>query len=363
MTQPRIQLQSVEKTFAAKGSVFTAVEMLDLAINPGEFVVLVGPSGCGKTTTLRMIAGLESPTSGQVLIDGRDVTALRPGDRDIAFVFQMFALYPHMTAEENIAFPLRASGLPDSEIRARRDRVIARLGLEAIRHQKPAQLAGGDQQRISLARAMVREPKAFLMDEPLGTLDADQREHTRTELRAIHRELGATTVFVTHDQLEAMSLADRIAVMNNGKLLQYASPEEIYHNPADVFVADFIGSPAMNLLPAAATSDGYRIGESDLVIPRTLSGQKLTLGIRPEFVTISNTGAPAIAEHTQRLGSYNLVTLKLPGQNAGHELTLKARISARDNLAENQPVKISFATDKLRWFNTESGKAEREILF
>lgn len=163
--RPRIQLQNVAKTFTAKGRLFTAVEALDLAINPGEFVVLVGPSGCGKTTTLRMIAGPESPTAGRIFIDGKDVTDLRPGDRDIAFVFQMFALYPHLTAEDNIAFPLQASGLPKSEIEDRRDRVIHRLGLESIRYHKPSQLAGGDQQRVSLARAMVREPKAFLMDE------------------------------------------------------------------------------------------------------------------------------------------------------------------------------------------------------
>ena len=352
MTQPRIQLNSIAKSFAAKGSVFTAVEELDLAVHPGEFVVLVGPSGCGKTTTLRMIAGLESPSAGRILIDGKDVTDLRPGDRDIAFVFQMFALYPHLTAEDNIAFPLMAAGLPKSEIEERRDRVIHRLGLESIRYHKPSQLAGGDQQRVSLARAMVREPKAFLMDEPLGTLDADQREHTRTELRAIHRELGATTVFVTHDQLEAMSLADKIAVMNEGKLLQFAPPEEVYHHPAHVFVADFIGSPGMNLLPASATGDGYRIDGTDMTIARRITSEKLTLGIRPEFVGVGEAGTPAIAEHTQRLGSYNLVTLKMGTH------TIKARVPAREQLAENQVVRISFAADKIRWFDAATGKAE-----
>lgn len=351
MSEPRIQLQSIVKSFSGRRGLFTAVEKLDLAINPGEFVVLVGPSGCGKTTTLRMIAGLESPTSGRIFIDGKDVTDLRPGDRDIAFVFQMFALYPHLSAEENIAFPLKASGLPKNEIEERRDRVIHRLGLESIRHHKPSQLAGGDQQRISLARAMVREPKAFLMDEPLGTLDADQREQTRTELRAIHRELGATTVFVTHDQLEAMSLADRIAVMNEGKLLQYAPPEEVYHHPAHVFVADFIGSPGMNLLPVSATSGGYQIDSSQMIAPREIASEKMILGIRPEFITINNIGTPAIAEHTQRLGAYNLVTLKLG------EHTLKARISSREQLKENQEVRISFEPDKIRWFDAVTGKA------
>src|SRR4051812_19548606 len=213
----RIQLTDIEKRFGDA----IAVERLNLGVRQGEFVVLVGPSGCGKTTTLRMIAGLETPTAGQVLIDRKDVTSLRPGVRDIAFVFQMFALYPHLTAEENVAFPLRAAGLRGTDLKTRTEQVIERLDLESIRHRKPRQLSGGDQQRVSLARAMVRDPKAFLMDDPLGTLDADQRKRTRQQLRAIHNELGATTVFVTHDQLEAMALADRIAVMNEGKLLQY----------------------------------------------------------------------------------------------------------------------------------------------
>lgn len=358
MPDPRIELRSVIKRFGGN----TAVARLDLTINASEFVVLLGPSGCGKTTTLRMIAGLEEPSEGQIFIDGNDVTKLRAGQRDIAFVFQMFALYPHFTTEQNIAFPLRAAGLPTAEVRKRVAQVTARLGLEPLLKRRPRQLAGGDQQRVSLARAMVRKPKAFLMDEPLGTLDADQREKTRLELRALHNELaahdGATTVFVTHDQLEAMSLADRIAVMNGGKLLQFDTPRQVYDHPADLFVAHFIGSPGMNFLTATRTETGYQIEGTTVNLPtRYAKNDKpsLTLGIRPEYIRLASaidaTAIPVMVEHTQRLGSYNLINLTLG------TTTIKARVPADVRLSEGTPTHVTFAPAGLRWFDSVTGQA------
>ena len=348
--EARIRLADVVKRFGA----LTAVERLNLAVAPGEFVVLLGPSGCGKTTTLRMIAGLETPTSGRIAIDGRDVTALPPGERDIAFVFQMFALYPHLTAEENIAFPLRAARLSTRDVRECVDRVIKRLDLEPLRSRKPRKLSGGDQQRVSLARAMVRQPKAFLMDEPLGTLDADQRERTRQTIRQIHNELRATTVFVTHDQLEAMALADRIAVMRDGRLIQYDTPQNVYDRPADLFVANFIGSPGMNLVPAARDGDGYVIAESNLRLSSSSHAtvpQRATFGIRPEFVRVDSSGVAAVAEHTELLGSYNLVEIRL-----GKSL-IKARVASNQRFGEGEAIRVRFDPAGHRWFDPDSGAA------
>jgi multiple sugar transport system ATP-binding protein len=352
VSEPRIRLDGVVKRFAT----VTAVERLDLAVARGEFVVLVGPSGCGKTTTLRMIAGLEMPTEGRITIDSRDVTALPPGQRDTAFVFQMFALYPHLTAEENIAFPLRAAGVPTGEVKRRTDQVIRRLEIGALRRRKPRQLSGGDQQRVSLARAMVREPKAFLMDEPLGTLDADQRERTRQIIRQIHNELSATTVFVTHDQLEAMALADRIAVMNQGRLLQFDPPRVVYDHPADLFVAHFIGSPGMNFIPIVRQGrslvvQGLPQATMELTATAANDAGALTLGIRPEHVHIGGRGLESVVEHTELLGAYNLVELRLG------EITIKARVPADQRFGEGERVRARLDAAGQRWFDPISGKA------
>jgi multiple sugar transport system ATP-binding protein len=348
--QPRIELQGVAKRF---GDV-AAVARLDLAVKTGEFVVLLGPSGCGKTTTLRMIAGLESPSEGRITISGRDVTDLRPGARDIAFVFQLFALYPHLTAEQNIAFPLRAAGVPPKVARQRVDEVIQRLELGPIRRQRPRNLSGGDQQRVCLARAMVREPAAFLMDEPLGTLDADQRERTRQQLRAIHNELGATTVFVTHDQLEAMALADRIAVMRDGRLLQYDTPRRVYDYPADLFVAHFIGSPGMNFLEARRRGPDMQIDGAGLrltVDPAGSTSDGIRLGVRPEHVLIDDQGAPCGVEHTERLGPYNLVELRIG------DAMIKARVPPDVRYAEGERARVRFEPSGCRWFDAAGGQA------
>jgi multiple sugar transport system ATP-binding protein len=349
MPDVQIQLTALEKRF---GEVH-AVAPLTLSIAKGEFVVLLGPSGCGKTTTLRMIAGLETPTSGTITVGGRDVTRLRPGDRNIAFVFQMFALYPHLTAYDNIAFPLRAAGFSRADVTRRVEQTMARLGITHLAAKKPRTLSGGDQQRVSLARAMVREPAAFLMDEPLGTLDADQREHTRAQLRALHNELQATTVFVTHDQLEAMSLADRIAIMHDGKLQQFAPPREVYRRPANLFVAHFIGSPGMNFLPMKRAEGGYQLKGTTLKMqpPVVAEAETLTLGIRPEDIRLDPAGARAVVEHSERLGPYNLLAIRLGRHPA------KVRVPGNVVFAEGEQVAVSLSPEGCRWFDPISGNA------
>ena len=241
----QIRIDRLRKEFGS----FTAVQGSTFTIEDGEFFMLLGPSGCGKTTTLRMMAGLELPTSGEVYIDGEEVAQKRASQRDIAFVFQMFALYPHMTVAGNIGYPLRSEGVGRAETRARVLEVARLLGIEPILHRPVGRLSGGDRQRVALGRAIVRRPKAFFMDEPLGALDAEFREHMAEELRALHDRIGATTVYVTHDQLEAMQMGDKIVVMNHGVVEQFGVPQDIYDWPATLFVADFIGSPPMNFLP------------------------------------------------------------------------------------------------------------------
>src|SRR6476620_11680572 len=239
-----IKLEAVAKTFGT----FSAVKGVSFTVDHGSFFVILGPSGCGKTTTLRMIAGLELPTSGRILLDGEDVSALRASARDIAFVFQLFALYPHMNVRQNIGFPLRCQDYPRAEIRQSVEETARLLRIDHLLERRVGGLSGGDRQRVALGRAIVRRPKAFLMDEPLGALDAEFRHLMCGELRDLHDRISATTIYVTHDQLEAMSMADRIAVMNAGRIEQIGSPQEIYDRPENMFVADFVGSPPMNFL-------------------------------------------------------------------------------------------------------------------
>ena len=287
-----IRIEHLHKGFGD----FTAVRDSSLVLEDGKFVVLLGPSGCGKTTTLRMIAGLEYPSSGKILLGGEDVTYRRPRERDIAMVFQLFALYPHMRVRENLSFPLRNEGLPKAVIAQRIAEVAAILHIEHLLDMRVGGLSGGDRQRIALGRAIVRKPKAFLMDEPLGTLDAEFRERMCIELRKLHDRLGTTTVFVTHDQNEAMALADHIVVMDKGEILQADTPEGIYHFPRNKFVAQFIGRPPMNFLPVqGALSPGdasVRIGSATVAVPEAQSDSAaVTLGIRPEHVQFSDQGS------------------------------------------------------------------------
>jgi multiple sugar transport system ATP-binding protein len=286
-----IRIRNLHKRWAD----FTAVRDSSLVFDDGKFVVLLGPSGCGKTTTLRMIAGLEYPTSGRILLDGDDVTYRRPRERDIAMVFQLFALYPHMGVRANLEFPLRNEGLSRSEIDRRVREVAGILRIEHLLGQRIGGLAGGDRQRVALGRAIVRQPKAFLMDEPLGTLDAEFREVMCLELRKLHDRLGTTTVFVTHDQNEAMALADFIVVMNQGEILQADDTDGIYNVPSSLFVAGFIGRPAMNLLPlsggVAAGDVVARIADAAVPIPAMHAGaDRAVLGVRPEHVDLVPVG-------------------------------------------------------------------------
>ena len=337
---------------------FTAVESSSFTVADGEFFMLLGPSGCGKTTTLRMIAGLELPTSGEILIDGEEVAQKPASQRDIAFVFQMFALYPHMNVRKNVSYPLVSQGMKKSEVRKKVQEVSQILGIEEILDRPVSGLSGGDRQRVALARAIVREPKCFLMDEPLGALDAEFREHMAGELRGLHDRMDATTVYVTHDQREAMQMGDRIVVMNHGVIEQFGTPQEIYDYPATMFVADFIGSPPMNFLEfedhleAGASTvniQGQKVGMCPLIEPAAGS---LALGVRPEHVRLDDEsryrGTVVTAEY---LGTTQIVTLStLNG-------TIKARMSSSTSVREGETVGLSFREELITLFDRSSGRA------
>lgn len=295
---------------------------MDLTIHSGEFVVLLGPSGCGKTTTLRMISGLETVTGGDIFLDGQKVTWRHPSERNIAFVFQFFALYPHMTAYQNIAFPLQAEGETKDEIEKRVREVVELLEIDHLLDRRPGKLSGGDQQRVALARALVRRPAAFLMDEPLGALDADFRETMRAEIKRLHLAQEATTVYVTHDQIEAMAMGDRIVVMSDAEIQQVGTPEEVYYKPANLFVANFIGSPGMNLIKGRyaggvvqlAASNRYAVPPDwQTVLPRVLNDDgEVIIGFRPEASQISETGALSGQVYASELyGAYTMLHVNL----------------------------------------------------
>ena len=325
MTQ--IELRGVQKWF---GSV-QVVKDMDLAIADNEFIVLLGQSGCGKTTTLRAIAGLETIDEGDILIDGKPVQHMKASDRDIAMVFQSFSLYPHMTVYENIAFPLRATRLDKTEL-DRSVREIAKvLRITELLNRKPSALSGGDMQRVAIGRALVRKPKAMLMDEPIGALDAKLREEMRAEIKRLHIKQGSTTIYVTHDQIEAMSLADRIVIMHEGVLQQIGSPSEVYAHPQNLFVAQFVGSPVMNVAGATVAEangkaavtvegapEGFDFPPELLGKLNGSAGKKLSLGVRPEGVIVAHQAAdgflPAEAHIIEPLGSYDIVDLKFGTQ-------------------------------------------------
>jgi multiple sugar transport system ATP-binding protein len=307
-----VSLEHVTKHF---GGAAAAVNDLTLDIRDRELMVLLGPSGCGKTTGLRMVAGLERPDSGEIRIGGRRVNEVEPKDRDVALVFQSYALYPHMTVHDNMLYPLKVRRMSRAEREQRVRQAAELLRITSLLERKPRQLSGGEQQRVALGRAIVREPRVFLMDEPLSNLDAKLRVHTRAELKALQQQLGTTTVFVTHDQAEAMTLADRIAVMNAGSLQQVGTPDDVYDRPANLFVAQFMGSPPMNTLPVErangelVTEGGWRFPT-----PHGLSPEgSLTLGIRPEDITLSltpdNGAFPAAVFVSEPLGNEVIVNV------------------------------------------------------
>ncbi len=318
---------------------FVAVQDSSFTVADGEFLVMLGPSGCGKTTTLRMIAGLELPTSGHILLDGQDVTMDRARARDIAFVFQLFALYPHMNVRKNIAFPLVAQGSPRAEIRREVEAAAKLLRIDHLLDRPVSGLAGGDRQRVALGRAIVRRPKCFLMDEPLGTLDAELREIMVRELRELHNRIHATTVYVTHDQMEAMAMADKIAVMNHGIIEQYGTPQEIYARPASMYVADFIGAPPMNFIRFRGSTtrgaDTVRLRDRDVRVPQLhedTADTDLALGIRPEHIRLADTGELAGSVFAvEYLGTNQIVTVETPdGTAQGPHPRQPARRARRD---------------------------------
>lgn len=353
-----IRLDNVQKRFGD----FTAVRGASFTVADGEFFVLLGPSGCGKTTTLRMIAGLELPTAGRILLDGEDVTSSRASHRDIGFVFQLFALYPHMSVRGNIGFPLKCQGVARAEVRRRVDEVGRLLRIEHLLERSVSGLSGGDSQRVALGRAIVRRAKAFMMDEPLGALDSEFRHLMCVELRRLHERIHATTVYVTHDQNEAMAMADKIAIMNGGAIEQIGAPMEVYERPASVFVADFIGAPAMNFLPFEAALargvDAIVVGGARLSVPplrEDVSTRRLLCGVRPEHVQLADDAAlRAEVLGTEYLGSCQIVTL-----TTALGSTLRAKVAADAPVASGDHVGLRFDAAAVSLFDHASGRALR----
>ena len=364
----QLSLNQITKIFGT----FEVVRNVSLDVHDGEFMVFVGPSGCGKSTLLRMIAGLEDTSGGDIVIDGKRVNDLAPVKRGIAMVFQSYALYPHMSVYENIAFPLRVEGAPEAEIRRKVDEAARILHLETRMDQRPGNLSGGQRQRVAIGRAIVREPEIFLFDEPLSNLDAALRADMRIELTRLHKQLGATMIYVTHDQVEAMTMADRIVVLNGGVIAQVGAPLELYHKPQNLFVAGFIGNPRMNFLPVicdAVTDAGVTVtydGKS-LTIPVSvpsdqgpaLEGTQMTLGIRPEHVVLGAgeaqlTVAPSVVEY---LGQHTIGYAPLAGDAGNFCFVLSGTQAA----VEAPTVDLSFSTADCHLFDANGQAFERHV--
>ncbi len=339
------------------GSDIPAVRELDLSIEDGEFLVLVGPSGCGKSTSLRMLAGLEGVDDGKVLIGDRDVSSVAPKDRDIAMVFQNYALYPHMSVAANMGFALKIAGTRKDEIRARVREAAKILDLEAYLDRKPKALSGGQRQRVAMGRAIVRQPQVFLMDEPLSNLDAKLRVQTRAQIAQLQRRLGVTTVYVTHDQVEAMTMGDRVAVLRDGVLQQVGSPRTLYDVPANVFVAGFIGSPAMNLLDLRVVDGGVEFGDTTYPVSRWVLGEaddrRVTVGVRPEDLELAEHGLATEVDLVEELGAdayiYGRTTV------GGEEHQIIVRTDGRRPPAKGATVHISPRHGGIHLFSTHTG--------
>ena len=349
-TRGSVRLEGVVKRHGAT----TVLHGVDLAIEPGEFFVLLGPSGSGKTTTLRILAGLETVSAGHVLMDGADVTTQEPGERDVAMVFQSYALYPHMTVAQNIGFPLKMVGTPAAEIATAVDAAAAKVDIGHLLARTPGQLSGGQQQRVALARAIVRQPRLFLLDEPLSNLDAKLRLETRLGLHKLQRSLGATTVYVTHDQEEAMTLADRIAVFMDGRIVQVGTPRDVFARPQTLAVAGFIGTPPMNLLPATWSGAGVEIGGATLpVSSHSETARPVTLGIRPgdlRVVAGDRGGMAATVERVEDLGDSWILSLL-----DADERPLKLKSDRSPGVEEGAVVSVAFAPETAHLFDAESG--------
>jgi len=368
----RVEIKGLRKEF--EGTV--AVEGLDLSIKDKEFVVLLGPSGCGKTTTLRCVAGLEDADAGEIYIGDRLVNELDPKERNIAMVFQSYALYPHMTVYQNIAFPLENAKVAEREIVQRVNRTARLLQIETLLNRKPVQLSGGQRQRVALGRAIVREPSVFLMDEPLSNLDAQLRVIMRAELKKLQKNIGITTIYVTHDQVEAMTMADRVALMRKGELQQYDGPRTLYDRPANEFVASFIGSPPINLIPCDVQDGGtLDAGDFQIPVPEQLAGplqafatRQVSLGIRPQDLNVSPrsgtpepdgvilsrfppSSVPAEIYTTEPLGDSTILDLKVGA------ILLKALVGAKFEAEEGDKVDVRFPSDRIHLFDRGSGRA------
>ena len=350
-----ISLRQVVKHYGSGSTANRVIHGVDAEIRNGEFVVIVGPSGCGKSTLLRMVAGLEAISGGEIAIGGRVVNDVEPSERDIAMVFQNYALYPHFKVFDNMAYGLRIRKLPEAEVKARVEKAAKTLELSHLLDRKPRQLSGGQRQRVAMGRAIVRQPQVFLFDEPLSNLDAKLRAQTRLEIKKLHAELGVTSLFVTHDQVEAMTLAERMIVMNAGRIEQIGTPEQVYLAPATTFVASFIGSPPMNLLAGVAAGSRFTIGDTVLTLPEPapIDGA-LLLGVRPEHAAVvagpGAVGWPMQVELLEMLGAERLVY----GRIGGSAFTLRIDGMLVPPKA-GDTLMLKVATDQVHWFDPTSG--------
>ena len=349
-----IRFEQATRTYP--GNDRPSVDHLDLDIADGEFLVLVGPSGCGKSTSLRMLAGLEEVNSGRIYIDDRDVTDLPPKDRDVAMVFQNYALYPHMTVAENMGFALKIAGTSKEDIRARVEEAAELLDLTEYLDRKPKALSGGQRQRVAMGRAIVREPKVFLMDEPLSNLDAKLRVQTRTQIASLQRRLAITTVYVTHDQVEAMTMGDRVAVLKDGLLQQVDTPRRMYDHPDNVFVAGFIGSPAMNIFEVPVTPQGIGFGNATLTpaVRLEASLDRITLGVRPEDLAVAEQGLPVVVDVVEELGADAYLYTR--HENASVEdKPVVVRVDGRATPTKGEHIHLLPTNDHLHYFHPTTG--------
>jgi multiple sugar transport system ATP-binding protein len=370
-----VKLEQIGRKFSGtsthKDRQFVGIDDISFEIPDGEFWVIVGPSGCGKSTLLRIIAGLETATSGNIYIGDRLVNQVPARQRDVAMVFQNYALYPHMTVAENLAFGMQMRGTDRSIIKQRIDDIAKSLKIDALLDRKPKQLSGGQQQRVALGRAIARSPQVFLLDEPLSNLDAGLRDNTRAELKQLHRQVGITTIYVTHDCIEAMTLADRIVVLDRGYIQQIATPQEIYHRPANQMVATFIGTPPMNIIPATYQDGYWQIGDSQLSCPAELAtalqlrnGQGLNLGIRPEYLTIAaNANAEDLCvtiEGIEILGRETLLKVQISGTSTSIALLAPLDYSERSDdlqrsMFDRQKLRVRVPSQQLFIFDPSNG--------